>query len=122
MNNKLTKVIFFIIFVLLATELMAHAPSRIEMDFEKEESILSVKVVHPVADPDNHFVKKVEVFLGEDKIIEQVFGVQTDNGYQIAKYLIHEAEEGMEIRVKSICSIHGERTATIKIEKNEEKE
>jgi len=97
----------------------SHAPTKIDMDFNNDDKILKVEIHHPVLLPGNHYIKKIEVYLNDDLKIVQDFDHQITKKTQKAGYFIFEVKKGDVIKVKAICNKHGDKTASLVVQKKQ---
>ena len=95
------------IFLLLSTTAYAHPPSDIKITFDPETKILSAVITHDVSNPATHFIKKVDVSLNGQEIIEQMISRQDNFNTQAVSYLIPDFKEGDLLAVEGYCSISG---------------
>ena len=108
------KKIFF--FLLLCSFLLsAHPPKSIDLSYDGETAVLTVKVWHKVDNPENHFIKKIAVFLGDEQIAEKTYERQQTAGYQeeIFVFLDKPLKKGDLVKVQAACSISGKKTANL---------
>lgn len=98
--------------VLLAMPTLAHPPADVEMTYDPDSRVLTVEITHGVNNASRHYVNKVMVQLGGNKIIEQTFGSQADSQGQRAVYTIIDAREGDSIAVTAHCNVSGRKSST----------
>jgi len=114
-KNRICKVVLLSILVFFLKS-YAHPPTKIGMDFSNETKILKLEIQHPVLSPENHYIKKVEVYLNDNLIIVQDFDRQTTKESQKAGYFIFETKKGDVIKVKAICNKHGDKTVSLVVQ------
>ncbi len=85
----------------------AHPPSDIKITFDPATKILTAVIMHDVANPLNHYIKKVDVGLNGKDIIEQTLSRQDNNTTQTVSYLIPDVKNGDILSVEGHCSISG---------------
>jgi desulfoferrodoxin (superoxide reductase-like protein) len=93
--------------------LLAHPPNNLNLKFDTETGVLSIAITHSVNDASRHYIKKVEVELNGQKIIEQSFMKQSDNEEQQVLYKIIDAKKGDNIAVEAYCNISGKKKAQL---------
>ena len=93
----------------------AHAPSGLVLEYDVEEHLLTVMVMHSVAKINNHYINKIEVALNGDKIITQQIDSQSSPESQDVQYIIVDAEIGDEINVTAHCNIIGIKSAKLTV-------
>src|SRR3989338_9244388 len=57
----------------------AHPPSDIIITFDHETKILSAVIMHKVSNPQSHYIKKVDIALNGQEIIEHAISRQDNN-------------------------------------------
>ena len=98
-------IIVLIVSLFYSILVFAHPPTKI--DISVNETVIGIIVTHPVPNPANHYINKIEVSLNEKKIIEQSFSLQTENT-QKASYNIPELKKGDVVTVEADCNQYGE--------------
>jgi len=110
------KYLLFIVLLVGSTLLMAHPASNVDLEFDKETSILTVNFDHKVKDAGKHFVYEIKVYLNKEEIIEQKQEKQDNNEKGTVIYKIIDAEPGDKIKVRTNCNKTGKKSATITVE------
>ena len=105
--KKISLISVFFIFC-FALSAYAHPPYDIKITFDPATKILTAVIMHNVANPLNHYIKKVDVGLNGKDIIEHTLSRQDNNESQTVRYLIPDAKEGDTLSVEGHCSILGE--------------
>ncbi len=95
----------------------AHPPSDMKVEFNPSTRILVLIITHPVDSPESHFVKKIEVSLNTNKVIEHKISKQDNGGSQFATYMVPDAKLGDTILVEAYCSINGKLTRELEVTK-----
>lgn len=103
------KILFTLLFVcLLSTSIVyAHPPKDIEISYEPTTKILTAVIIHDTSNPLGHYIKKVDVGLNNQEIIEQTISKQDNNNFQKVSYYIPDAKTGYRLSVEGYCSISG---------------
>ncbi len=114
MKNKAIFVITCF-FVLVSSIVYAHPPSDIIVTFDPKTKILNAVIIHNVSSPENHFIKKVDIALNGQEIIEHKLSKQDNNPSQTVSYLIPDIKAGDILSVEAYCSISGKLKKEIKI-------
>lgn len=94
----------------------AHPPSKIEVVFDAETKILTAKIIHPVENPLNHYIAKVDVSINGEEVLTQHISRQDNNTEQAVSYRIPDVKQGDTVSVEGHCSISGTKEETIKIQ------
>lgn len=93
----------------------AHPPQDITISFEPTSKILKAVITHNVSNPESHFIKKVDIVLNGQEIIEHKISRQDNPNTQIVIYLIPDAKLSDTISVEAYCSISGKLKKEIKV-------
>ena len=102
-------------FVAVFSIAYAHPPSDIIITFDPAAKILKAVIMHNVSNPRNHFIKKVDIVLNGQEIIEHKISRQDNNTNQTVSYLIPDAKTGDIISVEAYCSISGKLKKEIRL-------
>lgn len=94
----------------------AHPPRDIVITFDPETKILHAVIMHDVANPLNHYIKKVDVGLNGKDIIEHTLSRQDNVDSQTVDYLISDVKNGDVLSVEGHCSITGQLKKEIKVQ------
>ena len=113
MRKNIITLFLVIFFLILPTQTFSHPANKVTLLVEGK--VLHVTIEHNVADPGNHYIKEILVFLNDQEIIRQIFLMQTDN-MQKASYTIPSLKLGDKITVKTNCIRGGNRSGTITVE------
>jgi hypothetical protein len=117
--NCLALTMVWLLALILAIPAFAHPPKTVTAEFDLEEHVLKVEAKHDTKDANKHFIKRIEVELNGEKIIEQKFGSQEDRASQRSLYRIAEAEVGDTIKATAVCNVAGKKSESLKIVKKE---
>lgn len=93
----------------------AHPPSDIKITFDPATKILTAVIMHDVANPLNHYIKKADVGLNGKEIIEHTLSRQDNNTSQTVSYLISDVKNGDTLSVEGHCSISGKNKKEITV-------
>lgn len=89
----------------------AHPPESVALNMDSTGTVLSIETLHPVKNPDNHYIKQIEVKIDGTRVITQSFPMQLTDRVQEAVYKIIGLKSGAVIEVISYCNIAGKKTA-----------
>ena len=104
---------FFLLLSIVSFIVSAHSPSSIELSYDIDTQILSVDISHSVADPNNHYIKEVEIEKnGEEYMNEQYTSQQSSSSFT-DMYVITAA--GDSLKVTGYCSISGSISGSITV-------
>ena len=104
------------LFLLLCTFLLnAHPPKSIDLNYDAEKATLSVKVWHKVGNPENHYIEKIAVFLGDEPIGEKTYSRQQTDTFQDELFVFSEKplKKGDLVKVRASCSKFGRKTVKL---------
>ncbi|HTZ11898.1 MAG TPA: hypothetical protein VMD04_05975 [Candidatus Margulisiibacteriota bacterium] len=112
------RVVFLVLFVLSAAFSIAyaHPPSDIKITFDPQTKMLEATIMHDVANPENHYIKKVDVSRNGKEVISQEFSQQENKDSQRVHYLVSDAKAGDVYSVEGHCSISGKLKKEIKVQ------
>jgi len=113
--KKVTAFLIIFIFFLTISTVYAHPPSDIKITFDPNTKMLQAVIIHNTSNPLNHYIKKVDVGLNGNEIIEHTISREDNNESQTVKYLIPDAKDGDIISVEGYCSISGKLKKEIKV-------
>jgi hypothetical protein len=94
----------------------AHAPAKVNLEFEKKTQFIRITYEHKVKDAGDHFVYLVKVRLNKKDLIEQNLGRQDDENGGLLIYKINEAKIGDTVEVRLYCNKAGNKTGKLIIE------
>ena len=103
------KVLFLLLFIFLvsASIVHAHPPKDIEISYDSATKMLTAIIMHDTSNPRGHYIKKVDVGLNGQELIQQVISIQDNNNSQTVSYLIPDVKAGDSLSVEGYCSISG---------------
>jgi len=113
---KKTGIFLFLFILSFVTSLAyAHPPSDIKIAFDPKTKMLTAVIMHNTSNPSSHYIRKVDIGLNGNEIIEYSLGRQENNESQTISYRIPEAKEGDTLSVEGYCSISGKLEKEIKV-------
>jgi desulfoferrodoxin (superoxide reductase-like protein) len=111
------RIFFAALAILVTVPLHAHPPKSVELDFDFDSRILTVKVTHNVNDATKHYVNKIVVEVDGNEKIVQTSTRQMDNQGHQATYKIVDVEQGDKISVTAYCNISGRKKVDLAVNK-----
>ncbi len=107
------RVFFFLLF--LSFLLNAHPPKSMDLGYDAEKATLTVKIWHKVGNPENHFIDKIMVFLGDEQIAEKAYTQQQTEAYQeeIFDFSAKPLKKGDLVKVRASCNKFGRKTVKL---------
>jgi len=103
-------------FLLLGTLFLnAHPPKSIDLRYDSEKAALAVKVWHKVNNPENHYIEKIAVFLGDERIAEKAYQRQLTDAFQeeIFDFSARPLKKSDQVKVRASCSKFGRKTVQL---------
>nr|HPI98571.1 thiosulfate oxidation carrier complex protein SoxZ [Synergistales bacterium] len=89
---------------LFAGQSFSHPASRVELVYDREDSVLEVVVAHSVSDPLSHYIDKFEVRLNGQKFCELELERQISSSDTMALFKLPPLDAGTEIEVEVYCN------------------
>lgn len=113
MKKVCLAMLFLTIFV---SPVLAHPPTKVEISFNASTRMLTAAITHPVENPENHYVGKVDVAINGNEVLEHKLSRQDNADTQVVSYLIPDAKTGDVISVEGYCNISGKKEEEIRIQ------
>ncbi|MBN1463093.1 MAG: hypothetical protein JXQ69_02810 [Paludibacteraceae bacterium] len=110
-----TKAGLLVMLFLFPVFLLAHAPKKVVLSYNKDSKKLSMVINHPVANANNHYINEIIISVDgkEVKTIKPVSQSSTkDETMEVA---IPEIKSGSKVAVKAICNKMGSKTAKLTV-------
>ena len=104
---KKTALILALLSFVFSSVAYAHPPSDIKITFDPATKMVTAVIMHNVANPLNHYIKKVDVGLNGKEIAELKILRQDNNQDQTVTYLIPGVKNGDIVSVEGYCNISG---------------
>lgn len=105
-----------VVVMMLSQAAFAHAPSRIELDYDPETKVVTATIFHSVANPEKHYVANIIVSVNGKRVVEHKAILQEDNEKQVVSYRLPGVKSGDRVTVEAACSISGVKEAVLEIE------
>jgi len=100
-------------FLMLSTTAFAHPPVSITATAANDQ--VNITVVHPVQNILDHYIKRIEVKLNGQRIIEQNCTCQANNDDQKAVYIIPGLKKGDVLNINAECNQFGSLSKDVTI-------
>ncbi|MCE7741041.1 MAG: hypothetical protein GOP50_01160 [Candidatus Heimdallarchaeota archaeon] len=84
----------------------AHSPASIEIEYNFDTDILTVRVNHIVSDPDTHYINQIDVWVNDVFNTTETYSRQFETTFQIDTFNI-TANQGDVIKIKAFCNVSG---------------
>jgi len=109
------KVAILLILLALVKVVYAHPPVKIEISFDRENNLLTAKIIHPVEDPKTHYINNVDISINSKEILKHEISRQDNENEQVVIYRLPDVKESDTIGVEGYCSISGVKEEDFKI-------
>lgn len=108
------KNVFFIL-LLLSFLLNASPPKSMDLSYDAAKATLTVKAWHKVGNPENHYIAKILVFLGGEKISEKAYQKQQTAEYQeeTFDFSAKPLKKGDLVKARASCNRFGRKTVKL---------
>ena len=105
----------FLLLLFSAFLLNAHPPKSIELNYDAQTGALSVRVLHKVNDPEEHFILRIEVRSGKELLAEKTYERQESASGQNEVFLFVDKPlaKGTAVTVTARCNISGKKSADL---------
>ena len=115
MNKKIFSLIFFMT-VFFSVSMVAHPVDEIQINYDSETQLLTLKILHDSKDFNKHFIEKVWVTVNKSVNVVQAFSSQDDSEGLTLTYKIFNVKKGDIIAVDTKCNIFGKKSAKVVVE------
>ncbi len=88
-------------------------PSQIELSYNKETEVLTIKVYHPSKSTRAHYIRRIFVYKNDEEIIKEGFPAQ--EAWGMTNEVKVPTRSGDQLRVKAVCVNAGSAEETILI-------
>ncbi len=110
------KWLFSLIFIFAAGIMYGHPPSIDKMVYDPDTKLITLDITHNITSyPENHFIKEVNIFINDSKVISQVFDSQESPESEVVVYKIL-VKSGDIVKAYAACSLKGDTTKEITIQ------
>ena len=111
----MNKLVLLALILLIATPILAHPPEEISGTYDPDSQMLTITILHKVADPLDHYIKEVVVARSGKTILEQKFNSQFSDQEQVVIMMLPNLKEEIELRVQASCNKSGKNAAAITV-------
>lgn len=114
----MTKRILFsaLAFMAISISVMAHAPKKIILEYNKETKTLSVDIIHKVKDVSTHYISDIIIYVNDIEVKTASLEKQAEKENEVAEYQLEDIKEGDEIKLVAKCNKFGKKSAKIVVE------
>lgn len=111
------QILFSMIAILMISmTVMAHAPKKIILTFDKASSTLTADMVHKVKDVNAHYISEVTIYVNGEEVKVATFEKQSEILNELAEFKLENIKEGDEIKLVAKCNKFGKKAAKIMVE------
>jgi hypothetical protein len=97
----------FAIFALAITPVSAHPPNDMTLDYDFDNQILTVTVLHAVADPNTHYIERIIIEKNSVFTMDRNYTSQASSSSMADAFNINAVNNDI-LQVTAICSISGQ--------------
>ena len=109
-------VCLLLMFFLLSSTGFAHPPDSIKAVYDKESGELSITIVHPTKDTDEHFISEILIKINGETRLTHKNLFQESNESQKALYRFTDIRTGDKIEITASCNVFGKKRITLEVE------
>ena len=100
----------------MSVSVMAHAPKKIILSFDKSNNTLSAEIMHKVKDVSTHYLATITIFVNDVEVKTATFEKQLAKENHEVSYLLENIKVGDEIKLSAKCSKFGKKSAKVIVE------
>ena len=111
------KILIFvlIIFVLLSVKAVAHSPTSINLNYNKEAKELIVTITHIVSDSNDHYIYNITIEKNNEFFRNYDYTNQPTTSSFTYNYNNIEAEDGDTFFIVAFCNKGGQKSASFTV-------
>lgn len=94
---------------------IAHAPKKIEANYNSETGILSLTIPHKVKDVETHYIDAITLTINEEEIVK-TYNKQSSKESHIVDIQLEKYSPGTIISISASCNKLGSKKAEITVE------
>ncbi len=111
------QILFSIIAILMMSmTVLAHAPKKIILTFDKATNTLKADMIHKVKDINSHYISKVTIYVNGDEVQVATFEKQAEILNEESDFILENIKSGDEIKLVAKCNKFGKKAAKIVVE------
>ena len=92
-----------------------HPPADIHLSYDQEGGVLTAEILHPVSNPEKHFIRLIKVLVNGTEAAEQQWFVQENPRKQTLKLAL-PLKTGDKVVIEAYCNITGKKTREMVLE------
>ncbi len=115
MKTRFAFTISLVSILFISQTVFAHSPADINIAYDHDNKTITAIIAHPVPNPRQHYVHRVEVSVNGKEIIRHNISMQENSNSQTVSYRIADLKPGDVIDIEAYCNINGKRGKAIEI-------
>jgi len=108
-------ILFVVCFLIIIPPAFCHPPQDIIITFDPATKMLEATIIHQVSNPNNHFIKKVDIAVNGKEVISHELTRQEDAREQKVAYRLTDLSSKDKVSVEAYCSISGKLEKEIEV-------
>jgi hypothetical protein len=110
-------IMLLVIFIVtLQTAGFAHAPKKILVDYNLDDSVVKITILHPTPRQIKHRIGRLIIELNDQEVVVQKFLKQKWPESQEAVFVIPSLKTGDKLTVVAHCSVFGKKKVNVEIQ------
>lgn len=111
------QILFSVIAIFLfSVGVMAHAPKKITLTFDKATKTLKADILHKVKDVDGHYISDIIIYVNDQEVKTSTYEKQSEKLNEVVEFQLEDVKEGDVIKLKAKCNKFGSKSSKIKVE------
>lgn len=108
--------LLFIAIFAFGMSVMAHAPKKIILTFDKATNTLKADIQHKVKDVEDHFISDIIIYVNDKEVKTSTYEKQSEKLNEVFEIQLENVKSGDEIKLKAKCNKFGSKSSKIKVE------
>ncbi|MBA7516124.1 hypothetical protein ES705_08169 [subsurface metagenome] len=113
---KTNKLALLLLLALLPVALLAHAPKKVIVTYEKESGKLMISIQHPVKDVTDHYIESIAIKVNGEDVKTLEYTSQSSKESHDVEVEMPDLKTGSKISLKASCNKLGAKSGSITIE------
>jgi len=102
--------------LMMTVTLMAHAPKKIILSFDRTSSTLTADIFHKVKNIDKHYISNITIYVNDVEVNTTSIEKQENKLSEIFEYQLKNVKEGDVIQLVAKCNKFGKKSAKLIVE------
>ena len=112
---KTHRFLLLFLIAMLPMALSAHAPKKISLKYDRDAGKLSISIVHPVKDAEDHFIDEIVISVNGEEVEKLEYKTQSSLKKHEVEIDLPDLKTGDQLRVKTFCNKFGSKTGKLEI-------